>query len=147
MPTEEPPMITLDQSLSFQSTALKLRADRQQMLSANIANADTPNYKAVDFDFGKALAQATGAQGPSAAPGPVQMTTTATGHSAGTTVSSSGLPLQLQYRTPSQDSVDGNSVEMDTERAQFAENAVHYEAALKFLNGQIKTMLSAMQSS
>lgn len=137
----------LDQALSFQSTALKLRADRQQMLSANIANADTPNYKAVDFDFGRALAQATGVQSASATPNSVQLATTSAAHNAGTTLSSSGLALQLQYRTPSQDSVDGNTVEMDAERAQFAENAVHYEAALKFLNGQIKTMLSAMQSS
>jgi len=137
---------TLDQALSFQTTALKLRSERQQMLSANIANADTPNYKAVDFDFGRALAHATGLQGASATPQPVQMALTAPGHSGGSTVTSA-LPVQLQYRTASQDSVDGNTVEMDAERANFAENAVHYEAALKFLNGQIKTMLSALQSS
>jgi flagellar basal-body rod protein FlgB len=136
---------TLDQALSFQSTALKMRAERQGVLSANIANADTPNYKAVDFDFSQALARATGEQGASAGPQPVQLAVTAAGHTAGTTVSST-LPVQMQYRTPSQDSVDGNTVEMDSERAQFAENAVHYEAALKFLNGQIKTMLSALQS-
>ncbi len=54
--------------------------------------------------------------------------------------------MQVQYRTASQAAVDGNTVEMDSERAQFAENAVRYEASLKFLNGQIKTMLSALQS-
>ena len=134
----------LDQTLSFQSTALKLRSERQQMLSANIANADTPNYKAVDFDFGRALANATGAQNGAAATQPVQLAATAPGHSGGATLSS--LPVNVQYRTASQASVDGNTVEMDSERAQFAENAVRYEASLKFLNGQIKTMLSALQS-
>jgi len=118
----------LDQALSFQSTALKLRSERQQMLSANIANADTPNYKAVDFDFGAALKSAT-----------------AIVAIGGGGVGAGSLPVRIQYRTASQGSVDGNTVEMDAERAQFAENAVRYEAALKFLNGQIKTMLSAVQ--
>jgi len=135
---------TLDQALSFQSTALKLRSERQQVLAANIANADTPNYKAVDFDFGRALANATGLQNPAAGAQAVQLAATAPGHSGSTTLSS--LPPQVQYRTAAQASVDGNTVEMDSERAQFAENAVRYEAALKFLNGQIKTMLSAIQS-
>jgi flagellar basal-body rod protein FlgB len=133
----------LDQALSFQSTALLLRSERQQMLAANIANADTPNYKAVDFDFGKALANATGSAAGAAA-NPAALATTAPGHSSGS--GGSSLPVQIQYRTPSQASVDGNSVEMDAERAQFTDNAVRYEAALKFLNGQIKTMLSAVQS-
>jgi len=135
----------LDQALSFQSTALKLRSERQQMLSANIANADTPNYKAVDFDFGQALKNATGTLGSSA--GQVGLATTADGHSGsgGLGGGAGSLPVRLQYRTASQGAVDGNTVEMDTERAQFAENAVRYEAALKFLNGQIKTMLSAVQ--
>ena len=137
----------LDQALSFQSTALKLRSERQQVLSANIANADTPNYKAADFDFSRALATATGTLGSSSAGNPVQLAMTADGHNDGSSNGSGGssLPVRLQYRTASQGSVDGNTVEMDAERAQFAENAVRYEAALKFLNGQIKTMLSAVQ--
>jgi len=139
----------LDQALSFQSTALTLRSERQQMLAANVANSDTPNYKAVDFDFGKALAAATSGAAPSgaatsgtgAAPG--TLAATAAGHSTG---SAGRLPVQIQYRTGTQGSVDGNTVEMDAERAEFADNAVRYEAALKFLNGQIKTLLSAVQS-
>jgi len=131
----------LDQALSFQSTALKLRSERQQVLSANIANADTPNYKAVDFDFSAALAAATGAN--TGAVRPAQLATSSAGHSAGNNLSS--LPVPVQFRTASQAAVDGNTVEMDAERAQFADNAVRYEAALKFLNGQIKTMLSAVQ--
>jgi flagellar basal-body rod protein FlgB len=133
----------LDQALSFQSTALKLRSERQQMLSANIANADTPNYKAVDFDFSNALKSATGSLDASSSQ--VGLSTTADGHNGGGGLGAGSLPVRIQYRTASQGSVDGNTVEMDAERAQFAENAVRYEAALKFLNGQIKTMLSAVQ--
>jgi flagellar basal-body rod protein FlgB len=112
---------SLDQLMRFQTEALKLRSQRQELLAANIANADTPGYKAVDFDFGKALRGATDAHsGPAVAP-------------------------QLLYRQPAQASLDGNTVEMDAERAQFADNTVRYEAALKFLNAQLKTMLAAMQ--
>ena len=133
----------LDQALSFQSAALKLRSERQQVLSSNIANADTPNYKAADFNFSQALASATGTMTGGA--GGLNLATTSGGHNGGGGVGAGSLPVRLQYRTASQGSVDGNTVEMDAERAQFAENAVRYEAALKFLNGQIKTMLSAVQ--
>lgn len=129
----------LDQSLQFNAAALRLRSDRQQLLAANIANADTPGFKAVDFDFGRALEAATREAGPAAAP---RLTANAPGHIGATGVSSSAV---LAFRPPSQASIDGNTVEMDSERAQFADNAVRYEAALKFLNGQIKTILSAIQ--
>jgi flagellar basal-body rod protein FlgB len=111
----------LDQFMRFQTEALKLRSQRQELLAANVANADTPNYKAVDFDFGKALQAATAnASGPAPAP-------------------------EVLYREPAQASLDGNSVEMDAERAQFADNSVRYEAALRFLNAPLKTMLAALQ--
>jgi len=112
----------LDDFMRFQTEALKLRSQRQELLAANIANADTPSYKAVDFDFGKALAAATAAKPTGPAPAP-----------------------EVLYRQPAQASLDGNTVEMDAERAQFADNTVRYEAALKFLNAQLKTMLAAMQ--
>lgn len=112
----------IDDMFRFQSEALKLRSQRQELLAANIANADTPNYKAVDFDFAKALASASSGKAAGAAPEP-----------------------QILYRVPTQPSLDGNTVEMDTERAQFADNTVRYEAALRVLNQQIKTLLSAMQ--
>ncbi|GIK86621.1 MAG: flagellar basal body rod protein FlgB [Burkholderiales bacterium] len=113
----------LDEMLRFHATALELRGERQSLLAANIANADTPNYKAVDFDFARALAEATRAR------------------AAGAPASA---PAVL-YRQPSQPSLDGNSVEMDAERAQFVDNTVRYEAALRFLNGQIKTLLEALR--
>ena len=111
----------LDDYMRFHTEALKLRSQRQELLAANIANADTPGYKAVDFDFGKALgAVATTRNGPAPAP-------------------------DVLYRQPAQASLDGNTVEMDAERAAFADNTVRYEAALKFLNTQLRTMLAALQ--
>lgn len=114
----------LNDMLQFQAEALKLRGQRQELLSANIANADTPNYKAVDFDFAAALKSAIGGRDASA--------------------NADGSPTIL-YRSPSQPSLDGNTVEMDGERARFADNSIRYEAAVKFLNAQLKTMLAAMQ--
>ena len=113
----------LDGMLQFNANALRLRSERQALLASNIANADTPNYKAVDFDFAKALGDANAA-------------------SANGTAASKPATL---YRQPAQAALDGNSVEMDAERAQFVDNTVRYEAALRFLNGQIRAMLEALR--
>lgn len=136
----------LDQALRVQGEALRLRAQRQEMLASNLANSDTPHYKAVDFRFSDALRAATGM--PSAklpAPALVQ---TARGHmtpkGAGAGAASGA---EVLYRTQTQSSVDGNTVDADVERANFADNAVRYEASLRFLNGQVKTLLSAVQGS
>lgn len=125
----------LNEEFAFNSAALRLRSERQRVLSANIANADTPGYKAQDFDFRRALGDAlSGASGVTA-----------------TRVHPRHIPVgplpgspDLQYRIGSQPSIDGNSVEMDAERAQFADNAIRYEATLRMLNGQIKSMMSAI---
>jgi flagellar basal-body rod protein FlgB len=132
----------LGDTLTYHGDALKLRAERQRVLAANIANADTPNFKAMDFDFRAALQNATsGSVGNSSAvASPVR---TNARHLSTSTLSLPGV--DLKYRTPNQLSIDGNSVEMDTERASFAENAVRYEASLRFLNGQIKTLTLAIQ--
>ena len=127
----------LNDALRYHSTALTLRSQRQQVLAANIANADTPGYKAADFDFGKALSNAIGP----AAGNPPRLAATAAGHLP--PLAGSGAPT-IQYRMPSQSSVDGNTVEMDAERAQFADNAIRYEASLRLLNGQIKSLMSAI---
>ena len=123
----------LDKLLQFQSEALKLRSYRQELLSANIANSDTPNYKAVDFEFAQALKSATEATA----------TSKSSKGSPGGTSSASGP--ELKYRMPAQSSLDGNSVEMDAERGKFADNTVRYEAAMRTLSAQIKTMLAAVQ--
>ena len=115
----------LTSALDFQSKALLLRADRQRLIAGNIANADTPGYAARDFNFADALRDATSG-------------TNARG-SAGIKDGGNGYVVQ------SQPSLDGNSVDLDRERAAFADNAVRYEATLRFINAESKTMLSAIQ--
>ncbi len=127
-------------SIDFQSKALELQAERGRVLASNIANADTPNYKARDFDFQQALAAAV--QGTGSAAGPVTPVRTDPGHLAGP--AGSGTTPPLLYRAPLQSAVDGNTVDLDVERAGFAENSVRYEATLKFLNAQIKQMMTAI---
>ena len=129
----------IDNALSFQQQALGLRAYRQQVLAGNIANADTPNYKARDFDFASALKEAVAGRGEGSLP----VARTDSAHLAGTGESG---PVRLMYRTPVQSSADGNTVEMDVERAQFSENAVRYEAGLTFITHQLKMLTAAMQS-
>jgi flagellar basal-body rod protein FlgB len=121
----------LDNLLQFQGDALKLRGYRQELLAANIANADTPNYKAVDFDFAQALRTAAKAVG--------QPDAAASGSAA------NGARPKVLYRNPAQASLDGNSVEIDNARAQFAGNTVRYEAAMNTLSMQVKMMLSAIK--
>lgn len=127
----------LDELLNFHATALDVRTQRQQLLAANVANADVPHYKARDVDFAQALQQALA---PAVAGG---MAVTSTRHLPG--AAPQGTAAQPLYRVPLQDSLDGNTVELDVERAQFADNAVHIEANLTFLGAQIKTMLAALQ--
>ncbi len=129
----------LDNAFFFQSQALGLRAARQEILAANIANADTPNYKARDFDFATALKAAVAGRGAGSLP----LATTSSAHLSGSV--SAGLPRQL-YRTPTQTSADGNSVEMDAERAAFSQNAIAYEASVTFVNHQLRTLLAAVQA-
>ena len=138
----------INESFQFHAASLRLRGERQQILAANIANADTPGYKAVDFDFARALADAAGrgagagAAAMAATAGAPALATTAAGHRGGG--GGGGLAPTLQFRGASQGSIDGNSVEMDAERAAFADNAVRYEASLRFLNGQIRSLVSAI---
>lgn len=126
----------LTSGLNFQSKALLLRSQRQQVLASNIANADTPGYVARDFDFAKALQ--TAARG-------------ASGAAVGTTdarhlrLGQAGpLNPELGYAVQTQPSQDGNSVDLDRERANFVDNSIRYESTLRFINGHVKTMLSAI---
>jgi flagellar basal-body rod protein FlgB len=132
----------LDDMLNFHTQALRVRDQRQQVLASNIANADTPNYKARDLDFKSAL---QGALKGTPATGGAALATTSPGHLAG----NPGLAAEagLLYRTPAQGSVDGNTVDVDAERAAFADNAVHYEFNLTRLNQQIKGLLNVIQGA
>lgn len=126
----------IEQSLRFHGDALQLRAQRQQVLAANIANADTPGYKAVDFDFARALRESISGSS-------VAQRTSASGHMTPRHQHPNSVAVVEDGAL--QPAQDGNTVDMDKERARFAENAVRYEATLKFLNGQIRTLLSAIQ--
>ena len=128
----------LTDTLNFQSEALMLRSERQRLIASNIANADTPGYVARDFDFAKALRDASGAL--STGQG---VATTQAGHRAALGANP-GQP-ELLYATPSQTNLDRNSVDMDRERAAFVDNAVKYEATLRFINGHVRTMLEAIK--
>lgn len=130
-------MQKLDTAFRFHQDAANLRVYRQQLISSNIANADTPNFKARDINFRAALEGALDSQA-------VKLTTSAPNHiaSPGTGL---GEAVPLQYRTAMQGSVDGNTVDMDVERGQFADNAIHYEANLTFISDQIRIMRAAIQ--
>ena len=131
----------LDSALRFHQEALNLRAQRQEVLSTNIAHADTPNYKARDFEFSAALSQAVERGRLSTS---TSMAMTSPRHIAAESQGGSGA--DLLYRMPTQSSIDGNTVEMDAERASFADNAIRYEANLTVLTAKIKSLLSAVQS-
>ena len=117
--------------------ALIAAADRIGVLATNIANADTPNYKARDYDFAATLA-GTGQGGAL----PMTLTRTHAGHLAvatgGTTES------ELKYRIPFQPSLDGNTVEAPVEQAKFAENSIRYQTSLDFINRQVAALQLAI---
>ena len=121
--------------LDFHAKALMLRSQRQQTLAANVANADTPGYVARDFNFGQTLRQATGLSTAAAAvPTHRAHLPMAGGDAAG-----------LAYATPSQPSLDGNTVDLDRERASFVDNSIRNESTLRFINSHVRTLLSAIQ--
>lgn len=126
--------INIDSALGIHAKALVVRGRRAEVLASNLANADTPNYKARDIDFKTALQQAQS--------GHVPLKVTHTGHiqPAGT-----GLYGPLLYRVPQQPSLDGNTVDTHVEQAEFTRNAVNYQASLTFLGGKLKTLLSAIR--
>lgn len=136
-------MNALDAMLNFHQSALRVRAQRQELIAANIANADTPNYKARDIDFNSALQNAISGNAAPAAQSASELVATSPQHMPGNALENS-LNGAL-YRKEVQSSVDGNTVDMDVERNQFTDNAIHYEASLTMINAQIKSMLSAIQ--
>ncbi len=123
------------QALAHFEQALQLRALRNQVLSSNIANADTPNFKARDIDFSQALSSAKG-EG-------ISMRRTSSLHQQ--SWRTNGLNNRMMYRIPVQPTLDGNTVESDVEQAQFAENALQYRATLAFLDGAIRGLRYAIK--
>lgn len=134
--------ISFNQALGVHEQALKLREQRHQVLATNIANADTPGYQARDIDFAAAMAQAAKGQGQGG------MTTTSSRHMQGAMTASGGVGgADLKYRTPHQPSLDGNTVESQVEQAQFAENALRYQATLSFLGGEFSSLKLAIKGA
>lgn len=127
--------INLDRLTSFHQQAVNIRENRMEVIAGNLANANTPGYKARDIDFKQAMSSARESQSGS-------ITRTHSNHLSGrTTVASS----QLQYRVPTQpDTGDGNTVEVQTERNAFLENGMRYQASLQFLDGKLKGMKKAI---
>lgn len=127
----------IDDEIGFMSKALSLHAQRQQLLAGNIANADTPNYKAVDIDFSKSLQAAVGAGNP------VGLNLTAPGHLPAS--NANPLGARTLYRQSAQPSIDGNTVDMDVERTQFIDNAIRYQFALDRVSSKFKTLELALK--
>ncbi len=130
----------LDNELRFQQQALSLMSRRQDILASNIANADTPGYQARDIDFSKQLKNVMRQQAQQS--GPLALSLTSGSHIPG--VAPKMDDRQLLYRIPDQPSADGNTVDMDRERVNFADNNVKYQSSLTILSTQIKNMMSVI---
>lgn len=129
----------IDQELRFAQAALGLRARRQEVIAANLANSDTPNYKARDLDFHSALQSALGNS-----TGSLGLATTSVGHISGPSGSGGAANAALMYRASLQPSLDGNTVDSDVERASFADNAMHYQFLLESMSSTFHKMSLAV---
>lgn len=126
--------INLDKLVGFHQNALKIRNDKMEVIAGNLANANTPGYKARGIDFQKAMAQAQHSSGQS-------MTRTHEKHMSGHMVSTT----EIGFRIPSQpDTGDGNTVEVQRERNEFLDAGMRYQASVEFLSGKIKGMKKAL---
>lgn len=138
----------LSDAMNFQAQALTLRAERQRLLASNIANADTPGYVAREFDFSQALSQATGQRSAGTsplAPNAVRLSSGHAGHMGldGKPAGANADPA-LTYASNAQTNLDSNTVDMNRERASFVDNTVRYEATLRFINGTVRTLNTAI---
>lgn len=127
--------------VSVYSKALDLRSQRQQILASNIANADTPHYKARDFDFRNAMESAMQGRAES---GGLTLARTSGRHLEGN--GGNGF-AELKYRTETQSAVDGNTVDMDVERAQIAENSLQYQVLTQLIGDKFKGLRTAMSGT
>lgn len=127
----------LDKALGIHDDALKLRSQRSSVIASNIANTDTPNFKARDFDFQKILSVAASRSQPSN----ISMATTSKLHLNGGT----SIDGDLLYRNPTQPALDGNTVDTQAEHTRFAENTFMYQASLSFLSSKFKGISYAIK--
>lgn len=132
--------INFDKALGIHEQALKVRQQRHDVLATNIANADTPGYKAQDIDFKAVLSESA-----ASSQSQLALKTTNSGHMQVGQANADGLPIDLKYRVPTQPSVDGNTVDTHLEQAEFADNSVRYQATLQFLGSRFSGMKSVLQ--
>ena len=130
--------ISFDSALGIHDKALMVRSQRAELLASNIANSDTPGFKARDIDFRAALQNAQASK--SNAGHGLQVT-----HNNHIQTASTSAGTETMYRTPNQPALDGNTVDTQLEKAAFAENAMRYEASLTFLTGKFKGMITALK--
>jgi flagellar basal-body rod protein FlgB len=128
----------LDKVFGVHEQGVRIRERRAELLASNLANADTPNYKARDIDFKQVLQQAEAGANTT----PMKSTHAKHMHADGF---AAGMSAELMYRNPLQPSVDGNTVDSQQEKAQFIQNAVQYQTSLSFLSGKIKSLMSAIK--
>lgn len=130
--------ISFDKALGIHEQALHVRARRTEVLASNLANADTPNYKARDIDFREALQRAS-----SQSANGLNMALTNSRHIPG---QAQGVPdPDLKYRVPFQPSLDGNTVEAHIEQKEFATNAMEYQTTLQFLGKKLSGMKNVIK--
>jgi flagellar basal-body rod protein FlgB len=134
---------SLDQYIGVHAAALDLRGRRTELIANNLANADTPGYKARDIDFREAMARVSGDKATQG----VSLSTTQAGHIGGMASAETSSSPDLKYRTPLAPALDGNTVDTQLEQAAFAENAVRYQATLTFLNNKFRGLLTAIMGS
>jgi flagellar basal-body rod protein FlgB len=130
--------ISFDSALGIHADALRIRSQRAELLASNMANTDTPNFKARDINFSEAMKMAATGQNSAG------ITTTHTHHIATSSSALASSPA-MQYRTSIQDSLDGNTVDEQIEQAEFMQNAVQYQASLNFLSGKFRGILTAIR--
>lgn len=131
--------INFDKALGIHEKALSFRAQRAEVLANNISNADTPNYKARDLDFSSVLA----AQSDKTQNGSFSLATTNSRHIEAESVGNEDGTLL--YRTPSQPSLDQNTVDAQVEQANYAENSVGFQASFTLLNSKFKGLVAALR--
>ena len=129
--------INFDNALGVHEDALHLRSKRSEVLANNLANADTPGFKARDIDFKAALDQAQGMQEG------VALETSSPGHMQGGNGMGGGEP-ELLYRNPTQPSIDGNTVDSQIEMSKYMENSMDFQASFQFLNSSIQGLKKAI---
>jgi len=128
--------INLDTYIGVHADALKLQSKRTELIANNLANSDTPGFKARDIDFRAAMSNAGGNDTA------VKLSTTNSGHIG--TESGSDSDANLKYRVPLAPALDGNTVDAQQEQAAFADNTVRYQATLTFLASRFKGLMTAI---